>query len=557
MRICGLPSLGLFAAFSIASIGYVQAVAQNVGKTEEELRFDGARAQTEPKERVLQLEQYLQTFPSGSRRSPAQELLLNTLLSNFPDQINKIHQVAADQVRNAPPGVERWIEESRLANQLANAGIAGIDLDDAAVWARDAVDSLTELSYKREAAAAQLRYKLPKNSPRQIQGEYVQYRASFLAALANVDLRRKRLDEAAVLLDEAFRSQPLSGEVNALRGQLALAQGAASAALQAFERADALGGLAPQWHEQELHLFQTLEHGSAHALDSRVDELYRTLYPPLFTLPHRELPPGGHTALLELFTGSGCLPCAGPDLAVDSLLGSYRRQDLAVLEFDEHIPRPDPLANPYSVAVAARYCLGGTPAAFLDGSPLDILGASRQDVENIVVSFADTIEDEAVLPSGLRLDLAVTNDDPSTIHTRPTIAVTPLTAAINTGEISFRKLSKAIMYVALVQDNVRYSGENGVRLHRMVVRSLFHADATAYLATKTTAPPITFHLADIEKGQEAYLADFQRNNDRFGTFHFATTDIPLRDGRFAVVAWVQDPATRRILQTAYTDVPAR
>ena len=286
-----------------------------------------------------------------------------------------------------------------MADLLASAKPSGADLTDAQIWAQTALGSLTELAYRREITTERMRYKLPRLTPRKIHEEFLAYRATFLAAAAHVALDQHRLDSASLFLKEASSLNPLNPEVNLLEAQLALAKDQPQPALDLFERADALGALDPEAHTQELQLFQTLNPRAApQTLPHQVDEIYRTLYPTLYTLPPRHLPPGGHTTLLELFSGTGCAPCAGPDLALESLLATYSRQDLAVLEFDEHIPRPDPLTTPASITRAAFYGSETTPEAFLDGQPLQVLGSSRQDVENIVIGFADAIESQESLP---------------------------------------------------------------------------------------------------------------------------------------------------------------
>ncbi len=526
----------------------------------EEANFEAARAKTEPEARRAALQLFLEQFPAGARSSAARELLLQTYLSSFPQQTEPIHTLAVSMVTSTPAGFERWVEESRIAVLLADSGSDGADLPDARVWAEDALRSLTEESYRRAMVAAQARYKLPRIPLKQMHAEYLEYRVSFLSAVAAVDVCQEHVDRASVMLAEAYRLQPLSGEVNLLRGRLALARGDDAGALQALERADALGSLAPLWRDREVQLFTKLNHGDQQALEARVDDVYQSLFPPPFTLPKRQLPSAGHTALLELFTGSGCAPCAAPDLAVESLLHSYSRNDLVILAFDEHIPRPDPLTTPDSITRAAVYGVANTPAAFLDGQPADLLGGSRADTENTVVALAEQVEDEAQLPSGLHLQLTADRHADGSIAAVPALTVVPGPAAAageTTGDVSLRKLAQAKLYVALVRDNIRYSGENGVRFHRMVVQSVSELPAAAALSTSSPHDPVVFHPPELDRAQEAYLRDFEQHNDRFGALHFKNRRFPMADEDLAVVAWVQDPATRRVLQAAYAPVRAK
>jgi tetratricopeptide (TPR) repeat protein len=526
---------------------------------DENTAFEQARAKSAPEDRIAAFNGFLARFPTSAHTRVAQEALLTTYLNAYPDRVRPIHTTAAALIAAAAPGLERWIEESRIADLLASAEPKGADLPDAETWAKTALDALTEPAYRHETTVAQLKYKLPKLPQKQIHEQFIGYRASFLATAAHVALDKDETSHANDLLTEAFQLNPLSGEVNALRGQLALALGQSETALECFERADAMGRLNPALRQRELELFQALKHGDSEALNRRVDEVYHALYPRLYVLSPRQLPAGGHTVLLELFTGSGCMPCAGPDLAIESLLTTYNRQDLAVLEYDEHIPRPDPLTTPDTITRAAFYNVASTPEAYLDGQPLQVLGAARADVENVVIGFADAIENEAAFPSGLQISVAVSRSTTGDLHADVTLTPTPVPHAKpdeTTGDTSLRALARARVFAALVQDNIRYSGENGVRFHRMVVRAVQQASAASFLNTNAQRPTLRFQLAAIQQANTAYLTNFQTTNDRFGTCHFSTTDFPLRMSDLSLVVWVQDPATKQVLQTAVAALPS-
>jgi tetratricopeptide (TPR) repeat protein len=551
MSFSPLSRFGLCIATALAAALPVRATTPQTSESEETIAFQHARAITRPEERIAALSAFTVQYPSGTHSRNALEALLRTYLDSYPDRTQAIHTSAEALIAKASPGLERWIEESRVADLLASGEPQGADLAGAQSWAQAALDALSEGSYRRETTAAQLRYKLPKLSPKQTHEQFIGYRASFLTSAAHVALDQQKYDRATELLAEAYRLNPLSGEGNALRGQLALAQNQPQPALDALERADAMGALTPALRGKELQLFQQLEHGDAEDLNRHIDEIYRALYPPLYTLSARQLPAGGHTTLLELFTGSGCMPCAGPDLAIESLLTTYTRQDLAVLEYDEHIPRPDPLTTPDALNRGAFYDVSATPEAYLDGQPVQVLGAARADVENIVIGFADAIESEAALPSGLQLSAkALTCDDVDLCLqvTMTPLPLAPAKADETTGDTSATALARARVFVALAQDHLRYSGENGIRFHRMVVRAVQQAPASRVLGPEQR-PTFRFQPAAIQQANSSYLREFETANDRFGAFHFATTDFPLKSEDLSFVVWVQDSATRQVLQT--------
>ena len=105
-----------------------------------------------------------------------------------------------------------------------------------------------------------------------------------------------------------------------------------------------------------------------------------------------------------------------------------------------------------------------------------------------------------------------------------------------------------------MEDHIRYSGENGIRFHRMVVRKLVRALSPALSAAPATADA-DFRPAEIAANQIAYLNNYERANDRFGEIHFLTKDIPIQPHHLAVVAWIEDPTTHEILNAAYTGAP--
>ena len=553
----------LFSALACALLSSPVLSAQTAAPRsgDDQAAFNEARAVTDPAQRVAALKGFVQEHPGTALAQRAAMLELETELRSFPDHTAEIHALAAADVAATAPGFERWAEKARLADMLASAGPSGADLADAKTWAEDAVAALTEESYRRQMAALQAKYRLDPLPAKQIHHGFVRNRASFLAALANVELRDGELDTADRALTAAFALDPLASKVSSLRGQLALLRHQDREALADFERAEAEGDLPEPWRGKMLSLYQQLDQGTAAGLNEQVDEVYDKLFPPPFSLPPRKLPPGGHTVLLELFTGSGCEPCVAPDLALESLLATYTRQDLVVLAYDEHIPRPDPLANPDSVARAANYGVGSTPEAFLDGDPLPVPGASRADVENVVVGFADAIEDRAAESSGVGLQLNVTQASGGTLQAEAILSpVGPVRIASAASAASRPLPSHALVRFALVEDTVRYSGENGIRFHRMVVRSLARADAALPAQTPSGAPPafarVTFRPAEIAEDQAKYLAAYETGNDRFGAFHFRTLDLPIDPDHLAVAVWIEDSQSHAVLQAAFAPVPA-
>lgn len=521
-----------------------------------------ARSIAEPSARITALQSFLKNDPASSLRPRAQQLLLQTYLSSAPEKQEEIHDLASSLLLQQPTGFERWVEEARLADLLAGAGESGADLPDAQAWAAAAVSSLTPATYRREMLRAQARYQLPALTPAQLHADYVRYHASFLASLAHVEQKTGQLTQATRDVGEAFALDPLSPRINLLRGELALASHNDREALDALKRAEVLGALDDHWNDRLVQLYAALEHGSSSQLEAELDRRYSQMFPPLFTLPAHAIAPAGHTVLLELFTGSGCLPCVAPDLAIESLLSTYRRRDLVALEYDFPVPLPDPLANADGLARAADYNVQNTPEAFLDGMPLQVLGSRRSDVENVVVGFAAQLEDRAADASPVQLTLQASAPARSSVAVQLALSVHAMSPADNATAgssrpaPSFRVLSQAMLHIALVQDGIRYTGENGVRFHRMVVRALRQSPAAAFLGNAAQPYTTAFDLHALQNTLEREAANNRGTSSiSAGPAPRRFPKIDLQSGELAVVAWLQNPTTHEVYQAAYVALP--
>lgn len=319
--------------------------------------------------------------------------------------------------------------------------------------------------------------------------------------------------------------------------------------------------------------------------------------------------PGGHTALLELFTGSACPPCVGGDLAVDALLEQYPRTQFVALSFDEHIPEPDPLANRDTAARAELYHSHSTPNYVLDGKLLNIYGQGREQSKELYDPLNKLVLAEAELPTSVQLKLTAVQaaggkiEAHATVTTGPTAELAkqivfppepkpaqPKTAETkdtkdtkkNTGKAAAAAANKPAstpagpvpakpslqpvatapaapdlaLNFALVEDDVRYSGQNGIRFHRYVVRALAKpADGGFAVAPdKTLTLDATFDPAAISATLKTYLDDYAKHNDRFGPITFLSTDTTMQPSHLYIAAWVQDLKTHRVLATAIVPV---
>ncbi len=542
----------------------------------------------------------MQQYPKSSRVDRAQEAILDALLKNFPERVAEIQKQAELVVKETKKGPERLREEQDVADRLANGGSSGVDLAQAEKWAKQDVDSLTEAKYDSETAKMYKKFKVPLPKPAALHEDFSKERAEALATLSNVYLREGKTAEAKAAVGESYALDPMLDEANSVRGQIALQEHNDAEALSDFERAALLGELKSPWRGKMMELYRAQHGGSDAGFVAEMDAKFAALYPAPFT-PEKPAAAGrgkaggsGHTVLLELFTGSACPPCVGGDLAVEGFLKAYPRDEVVALAFDQHIPDPDPLANPDSIARATLYSVNGTPMYAVDGKLQSFYGAYRAGAEKLYGDLAKPVDAQLSKATGVELKLTatlgadgvvkasavVTVGDAASLVEKPDAvakadgdgkpaekaekkkaekkksaspaAVVPAAAAAATGP------PELVVNFALVEDDVRYSGENGMRFHRMVVRSLAKAADSGFPVEigKTATVDASFDPAAISKALATYLAGYEKSNDRFGPFEFISTDTTIDPKHLAVAAWVQDAGTHRVLQSAFVPLTA-
>ena len=539
--------------------------------------YNAARLIQDPEQKLAALRQFLKDFPDSTRAGAAHTLIFTDLLEHFPDRTKDIDEEAKLTIKG-DKDYTKWSAEARTALRLAGAEPAGADLKRAQDFAQDALKHETESSVTK----AYLKFfdkgdPLPK--PPALHAFYANARANALTASAFVAYRQGHASESLAHLDEAYALAPLNTDVNDLRGDIAYDQHRNADALTSFERAQVSGSL----DKTDRKRLQTLysEANPTGDLQAALDNTYRQLYPQPFTPAPHTASTGGHTALLELYTGSGCPPCVGGDLAVEALLETHPRTEVIALAYDLHIPKPDPLTSPDTVARATWDKIRFTPSYVLDGKQLtSVSGAPRDGSQDIYTRLSRLVDEQAAKPSPVRLDMGsftvhngtltatanVTLGDPASLATPSAIVEPPdpnakkpaVTPAAKPAATPTPPAPRYILNFALVEDDVRYSGENGVRFHRMVVRALAKPSGKGFPLEPGQSVTLagSFDPTAIAAASRTYLDDFEKTNDRFGPMEFFSKDTTMQPAHLAIAAWVQDAETHRILQSAFLPVGA-
>jgi hypothetical protein len=241
-------------------------------------------------------------------------------------------------------------------------------------------------------------------------------------------------------------------------------------------------------------------------------------------------------AVVELFTGAQCPPCVAADVAFDAALKTYRPGDALFLQYHLHIPGPDPLTSPASLARQEYYGdeIRGTPTAFLDGKQTDPLGGFRQHSEDRYNTLRKAINQAIEADDEAQLSIkAERQGDKIDIH----------------AEVKeLKKVGEKIrLRFVLVEEVVRYAGSNGQRLHHHVVRAMPGGEKGFALGAKTAKQSVTVSVSEVRKELEKYLRGLPPFAD--------ADDLPLELDHLQVVALIQDDESKKILQAAQVAVP--
>jgi hypothetical protein len=241
--------------------------------------------------------------------------------------------------------------------------------------------------------------------------------------------------------------------------------------------------------------------------------------------------------VLELFTGAQCPPCVSADIAFDAALKAYQPKDVVLLQYHLHIPRPDPLTNTDSEARQEFYgnAIDGTPTMFLDGKRTPPLGGFRLHGKQRFETLAKQVNEELEKSPEAKVKVSAGRKG-------ETIELTAEVADLErTGE-------QVRLRFALIEDVVRYPGSNGQRFHHHVVRA-FPGGADGFpLKEKSGRRSVSLSRAELRKTLQDYLDTSNKKAP------YPDDDRPLKLEQLKVVAFVQDDATKEILQAAQADV---
>ena len=106
------------------------------------------------------------------------------------------------------------------------------------------------------------------------------------------------------------------------------------------------------------------------------------------------------------------------------------------------------------------------------------------------------------------------------------------------------------LHVVLVEDVVRYPGNNGQRLHHDVVRAFADGVEGTEMKDATSKQKASFDLSELTKTLTSYLEDANKKRP------FMDDERPLALKNLRVIAFIQDNESKEVLQAAEVEVAA-
>lgn len=277
------------------------------------------------------------------------------------------------------------------------------------------------------------------------------------------------------------------------------------------------------------------------ALEPKIDEEYLRTVPPFkpTVFAGRKDRNANQVVLLELFTGAQCQPCVAADVAFDALQKTYKPTELVLVQYHQHIPGPDPMTNPETVARWDYYRklfpeqVRGVPSSLFNGKVLGGGGGAMAASENKYLQYMSFIDPLLEKTTEVKLAGKATRKGDK-------IDIAIETAGAAGDDLRLRLL--------LVEESVKYVGTNGIRFHHQVVRAMPGGAAGVAIKDKLFKHTAAVDITELRKSLTKYLDEFAANRP------FPRPGRPLDMKDLRVVALVQNDKTGEILQTLQIDV---
>ena len=311
---------------------------------------------------------------------------------------------------------------------------------------------------------------------------------------ALADLYIKKGDDAAA---ESTLKDIVKGNAALATALLPLARleakrGDNASALDHYMTAALGGSLKPADEAAMTALWAKAHNGNEAGLEEALDKAYRDKFPNPVT-PEKYAPTAGRTnklVLLEMFTGSGCPPCVASDLALDAAMARYADHIISLV-YHEHIPQPDPMVGANNNDRRLYYSVTGVPTFEIDGSMVANAtgsnpgGGARTNAPNVYNNYKASIDKALEMPARAALTVNATGEGDQ-------ISVTVNVATLPADAKDLR------LHIVLAEKELKFTGENGIRFHPMVVRATAGDKGAGLPISAPGTTKFTFSLSTIK-----------------------------------------------------------
>ena len=501
--------------------------------------FNEANSVKDLDKRIEALAKWKHDFPDSTLRSAADSGVLSAMMHKKPVEPQSVRAYAAGMYRSAE-AKNRGSVANTIAGQMLDNNLL---LKDAERYATKSVDSMRLATYLDEQITAAQKRKREPPSPQELEKRFRESRVARVATLGRIEVKLGHTARGQKLLEEVYAITPGNTAVAAALGAVAFQSGDDAKAMEYLIPVRLSGRPDKESQEAFESIYRKMHAGSLDGMDAMLDAEYRKRLPNPLVLDAYK-PTGKRSdrvVLAEVFTGSGCPPCVGADLAFDAAMERYSRKDLAVVMYHQHIPRPDPMTNPDTQARAKNYSVNGVPTFAIDGKKT-VGGGSRETTKEVYGRFDKDLEKDLETPAEAHV-AAEASLAGNTVHVHASVD------HVNSDSESLK------LQILLVEKELHYAGENGIRFHPMVVRAMGGEKGAGFdLDEDAKAYDQTFDLDAVSKALKAHLDEYEAKGHRGETFTFLEKKDRINRANLAVVVFVQDDESKHVLQASYIDL---
>lgn len=512
----------------------------------EQTAFNDATKIKDNTEKLAAYRKIQADYPKSAFLRQVNSSVLNLLFS-MPDRKAEIGAEFAKVVADAKAGYPPDTQILLLSSPIARALDLGIPLEGADTAIATALDAARNPAPAPAAGAApnpNVASVDRSAAPSTIATGLELLGRLHQAAGNTVQAEKEYLD--VLKLDPSAKSAPIG------LAKIAVANKNEKQALTYYLQAAAAGALKGD-DEKAFRVLYTKVKGSDTSIEKDIDAAFLRLFPnPVEPEKwHASSSRTSRIVLAELFTGSGCPPCVAADYALDAAMERYGSANMATLVYHVHVPQPDPMTTAASTARKDYYkeYVLGVPTFIADGELVRLGGGGRDNTGITYGAYAPFLDNRMNVAPDATLGLkASIKNAKVTVDT----AISNLTA-------KYTDAKDLTLHVVLAEQELRFTGENGMRFHPLVVRAMAGGDKpglplTVDASGKTTVTT-TFDLAtigpDITSSLEAEIKKRRGNETAGSTPAVYKAEghpyVALDPEKLIVVAFVQD-ANKHILQ---------